>query len=67
MAGGGASFDPTVAPRVLAGYRSLVAPARRKAQRLDQLTHREHDVLRLLSRARPTPRSPPACTWARRR
>ena len=50
VAGGGAWFDPTVAPRVLAGYRSLVAPARRKAQRLDQLTHREHDVLRLLSR-----------------
>ena len=50
VAGGGAWFDPAVAPRVLAGYRNLVAPARRTAQRLDDLTDREHDVLRLLSR-----------------
>jgi DNA-binding NarL/FixJ family response regulator len=50
VAGGGAWFDRAVAPRVLAGYRSLVAPARRTAQRLDELTDREHDVLRLLSR-----------------
>jgi DNA-binding NarL/FixJ family response regulator len=50
VAGGGAWFDRAVAPRVLAGYRSLVAPARRMAQRLDELTDREHDVLRLLSR-----------------
>ncbi|MDF2733353.1 MAG: hypothetical protein K0S92_1992, partial [Desertimonas sp.] len=40
MAGGGAWFDPAVAPRILAGYRSLVAPARRTAQRLDDLTDR---------------------------
>ncbi|HEV7760190.1 MAG TPA: response regulator transcription factor [Acidimicrobiales bacterium] len=50
VAGGGAWFDPVVAPRVLAAYRSRVAPARRTAQRLDQLTDREHDVLRLVSR-----------------
>jgi DNA-binding NarL/FixJ family response regulator len=50
VAGGGAWFDRAVAPRVLAGYRTLVAPARRTAQRLDELTEREHDVLRLLSR-----------------
>jgi DNA-binding NarL/FixJ family response regulator len=50
VAGGGAWFDPAVAPRVLATYRSQVAPARREARRLDQLTEREHDVLRLLSR-----------------
>jgi DNA-binding NarL/FixJ family response regulator len=50
VAGGGAWFDPVVAPRVLSAYRSRVAPARRSAQRLDELTDREHDVLRLLSR-----------------
>ena len=50
VAGGGAWFDPAVAPRVLAGYRSRVAPARRTAQRLDELTDREHEVLRLVSR-----------------
>jgi DNA-binding NarL/FixJ family response regulator len=50
VAGGGAWFDPAVAPRVLAGYRTLVAPARRTAQRLEELTDREHDVLQLLSR-----------------
>jgi DNA-binding NarL/FixJ family response regulator len=50
VAGGGAWFDPAVAPRVLAGYRSLIAPARRTAQRLNALTAREHDVLRLLAR-----------------
>ena len=50
VAGGGAWFDPVVAPRVLAAYRERVAPARRSAQRLDELTDREHDVLRLISR-----------------
>jgi DNA-binding NarL/FixJ family response regulator len=50
VAGGGAWFDPAVAPRVLAGYRNLVAPAHRTARRLHALTDREHDVLRLLSR-----------------
>jgi DNA-binding NarL/FixJ family response regulator len=50
VAGGGAWFDPSVAPRVLSAYRGRVAPARRSAQRLDELTDREHDVLRLVSR-----------------
>jgi DNA-binding NarL/FixJ family response regulator len=50
VAGGGAWFDAGVAPKVLAGYRSTVAPARRSAQRLEALTDREHDVLRLVSR-----------------
>ena len=51
VAGGGAWFVPAVAPRVLATYREVVAPARRSAQRLDGLTEREHDVLRLIARA----------------
>ena len=51
VAGGGAWFDPAVAPRVLATYRSVVAPGRRSAQKLDSLTEREHDVLRLVARA----------------
>jgi DNA-binding NarL/FixJ family response regulator len=50
VAGGGAWFDAGVAPRVLAGYRRMVAPARRSARLLEELTDREHDVLRLLSR-----------------
>jgi DNA-binding NarL/FixJ family response regulator len=66
VAGGGAWFDPAVAPRVLAGYRSLVAPARRTAQRLDELTDREHDVLRLLSRGATNAEVAAACMWPRR-
>jgi DNA-binding NarL/FixJ family response regulator len=50
VAGGAAWFDSSVALKVLETYRRDVAPARRSAQRLDELTDREHDVLRLLSR-----------------
>jgi DNA-binding NarL/FixJ family response regulator len=50
VAGGGAWFDPAVAPRVLDRYRRLVAPAAREAVRLESLTDREHDVLRLMAR-----------------
>jgi DNA-binding NarL/FixJ family response regulator len=50
VAGGGAWIDPAVAPRVLDQYRRLVAPAAREAARLDSLTDREHDVLRLMAR-----------------
>ncbi len=50
VAGGGAWFHPAVAPRVLERYRRVVAPAVRDAARLDLLTDREHDVLRLIAR-----------------
>jgi DNA-binding NarL/FixJ family response regulator len=50
IAGGGAWFDPAVAPRLLDRYRRLVAPAMRDAARLGLLTDREHDVLRLMAR-----------------
>jgi DNA-binding NarL/FixJ family response regulator len=50
VAGGGAWFDAGVAPRVLERYRRVVAPARRDAARLELLTEREHDVLRLMAR-----------------
>ena len=50
VAGGGAWFDQAVAPRVLAQYRRLVAPAAREVARIDELTDREHDVLRLMAR-----------------
>jgi DNA-binding NarL/FixJ family response regulator len=50
VAGGGAWFDPAVAPRVLDLYRRAVAPAARDAARLELLTDREHDVLRLMAR-----------------
>jgi DNA-binding NarL/FixJ family response regulator len=50
VAGGGAWFDPGVAPRVLERYRRVVAPATRDAARLELLTEREHDVLCLMAR-----------------
>jgi DNA-binding NarL/FixJ family response regulator len=50
VAGGGAWFDPAVAPRVLDRYRRVVAPAARDAARLELLTEREHDVLLLMAR-----------------
>jgi DNA-binding NarL/FixJ family response regulator len=50
VAGGGAWFDPAVAPRLLDRYRRVVAPAARDAARLELLTNREHDVLRLMAR-----------------
>jgi DNA-binding NarL/FixJ family response regulator len=50
VAGGGAWFDPGVAPRLLERYRRVVAPAARDAGRLDHLTEREHEVLRLMAR-----------------
>jgi len=50
VAGGGAWFDPGVAPRLLERYRRVVAPAARDSSRLDLLTDREHEVLRLMAR-----------------
>jgi DNA-binding NarL/FixJ family response regulator len=50
VAGGAAWFDPAVAPRVLADYRRRVAPIGREAARLEELTERERDVLRLMAR-----------------
>ena len=50
VAGGGAWFDAGVAPRVLERYRRVVAPAARDAARLDELTEREHEVLKLMAR-----------------
>jgi DNA-binding NarL/FixJ family response regulator len=50
VAGGAAWFDPGVAPRILDDYRVRVAPAGRQAARLELLTERELDVLRLMAR-----------------
>jgi DNA-binding NarL/FixJ family response regulator len=50
VASGGAWFDRAVAPRLLERYRQMVAPAARDAARLELLTEREHDVLRLMAR-----------------
>jgi DNA-binding NarL/FixJ family response regulator len=50
VAGGGAWFDPAVTPRVLAAYRSVMEPNARDGRRLDELSSREHDVLRLMAR-----------------
>lgn len=50
VAGGAAWLDPKVAPRVLAAFRANVRPRITEAVRLDQLTAREHDVLRHMAR-----------------
>ena len=55
VAGGGAWFDRAVAPRILDHYRRRVAPAARQASRLDLLTDREHEVLRLMARGATNP------------
>jgi DNA-binding NarL/FixJ family response regulator len=55
VAGGGAWFDPGVASRVLDRYRQVVAPATRDAARLELLSDREHDVLRLMARGATNP------------
>jgi DNA-binding NarL/FixJ family response regulator len=55
VAGGGAWFDPGVAPRVLDRYRRTVAPATRDEARIELLTEREHEVLRLMARGATNP------------
>jgi len=50
VAGGAAWLDPKVAPRVLKAFRSNVRPRLAEAARIDQLTGREHDVLRHMAR-----------------
>lgn len=50
VAGGGAWLDGALLPKVLDSYRRVVIPQQRTAERLDQLTDREHDVLRLMAR-----------------
>lgn len=50
VAGGAAWLDPKVAPRVLSAFRTNVVPRQRAAQQVEQLTEREHEVLRLMAR-----------------
>jgi len=50
VAGGGAWFDPGVAPRLLDHYRRLVGPAARQAAKLESLTDREQEVLQMIAR-----------------
>lgn len=50
VAGGAAWLDPKVAPRVLQAFRSNVRPRLVEAIRVEQLTAREHDVLRQMAR-----------------
>jgi DNA-binding NarL/FixJ family response regulator len=50
IAGGGAWFDPGVAPRLLDQYRRVVVPTAREAARLQLLTDRENEILRLMAR-----------------
>lgn len=50
VAGGAAWLDPKVAQRVLQMFRSTVAPRRGEAVKIEALTGRELDVLRLVAR-----------------
>ena len=50
VAAGAAWLDPKVAPRVLQEFRTTVRPRLAQAVRVDELTEREHDVLRLIAR-----------------
>ena len=50
VANGGAWLDAKVAPRVLEAFRLTVRPRLAEATRVDALTEREHDVLRLMAR-----------------
>ena len=50
VAHGAAWLDPKVAPRVLDAFRSNVRPRMVEAARIDALTEREHEVLRLMAR-----------------
>ena len=50
VAGGAAWLDPRVAQRVLAMFRSTLAPRRREKVKIDLLTDREQHVLRLIAR-----------------
>ena len=50
VANGAAWLDPKVAPRVLDAFRSNVRPRIAEAARIDVLTEREHEVLRLMAR-----------------
>jgi DNA-binding NarL/FixJ family response regulator len=49
VANGAAWLDPQVTPRVLAIYRTTVLPQAREQERAEQLTEREHEVLRLIA------------------
>jgi DNA-binding NarL/FixJ family response regulator len=50
VAAGAAWLDPKVAPRVLQEFRTTVRPRLAQVARVDELTEREHDVLRLIAR-----------------
>lgn len=49
VARGAAWLDPKVAPRVLEAFRSDVRPRLAESAKVDALTGREHDVLRLMA------------------
>src|SRR5699024_5699826 len=50
VARGGAWFDRSVTPRILAAYRRNVAPRQREYRMLARQTEREHSVLRRVAR-----------------
>jgi DNA-binding NarL/FixJ family response regulator len=50
VANGAAWLDPKVAPKVLHAFRHNVRPRLAEAARVEALTEREHDVLRLMAR-----------------
>jgi DNA-binding NarL/FixJ family response regulator len=55
VAHGGGWLDPGIAPRVIATYRHRGLPRAIAAARLEELTARERDVLRLIARGATNP------------
>ena len=67
VAGGAAWLDPKVAGRVLGAVRTRGRAHAGDEARVDELTEREHEVLRHMARAPPTRRSPRRSSSARPR
>ena len=67
VARGDAQLAPQITRLLIEEVAKRPAVDRHAHPWLDALTERESEVLRLMSRGRPTPRSPPTCTSARRR
>ena len=65
VARGGAWLDPAVTGRVVAAARAHGPSDRDAATRIDELTDREHDVLRHMARGHLTARSPTSSSSVR--
>jgi DNA-binding NarL/FixJ family response regulator len=67
VAGGDALLAPSITRRLIEEFVRRPPARAGPPRQLSGLTARELEVLRLLARACPTPRSPPSSSWVRRR